>query len=79
MIDRPSQESLIIMKIYEMRRVIMSYNKNCIIAQSGGPTTAINASLSGTIQAVNDSHMYDTIYGSINGIQGIMNNKLLNL
>lgn len=53
--------------------------KNCIVAQSGGPTAAINASLAGVIQGVFSSETFDTIYGSINGILGLLNNKIMNL
>ena len=53
--------------------------KNCIIAQSGGPTVAINASLAGVLLANAENKYFDTIYGSINGITGIFNSKLLNL
>lgn len=53
--------------------------KNCIVAQSGGPTAAINASLAGVIHGVFCSEQFDTIYGSINGILGILNNKVMNL
>lgn len=53
--------------------------KNCMVAQSGGPTVAINASLAGVISGVSSSSMYDTVYGSLNGITGILNNNLLNL
>lgn len=53
--------------------------KNCMVAQSGGPTVAINASLAGVISGVESSNMYDTVYGSLNGITGILNNDLLNL
>lgn len=53
--------------------------KNCMVAQSGGPTVAINASLAGVIEGVSSSSMYDTVYGSLNGITGILNNHLLNL
>lgn len=53
--------------------------KNCMVAQSGGPTVAINASLAGVIEGVSSSSMYDTVYGSLNGITGILNNNLLNL
>ncbi len=67
------------MKRMKSRRMIMSQRKNCIVAQSGGPTTAINASLAGVIRAVVDSRIYDTIYGSINGIQGVMNHHMLDL
>ena len=53
--------------------------KNCMGAQSGGPTVAINASLAGVIDGVSASSMYDTVYGSLNGITGILNDDLLNL
>ncbi len=53
--------------------------KNCIVAQSGGPTVAINASLAGVISAVMDSKEYDICYGSVNGILGILNENYLNL
>lgn len=53
--------------------------KNCIVAQSGGPTVAINASLAGVISGVAESSMYHTVYGSLNGITGILNNDFLNL
>lgn len=53
--------------------------KNCIVAQSGGPTTAINASLAGVISGVTESSNYDTIYGAVNGILGILDDRILNL
>ena len=53
--------------------------KNCIVAQSGGPTVAINASLAGVVKGVKDSQVFDTIYGSVNGILGILNNNMINL
>lgn len=53
--------------------------KNCMVAQSGGPTVAINASLAGVIAGVASSSMYHTVYGSLNGITGILNNDFINL
>lgn len=53
--------------------------KNCIVAQSGGPTVAINASLAGVVNGVKNSKVFDTIYGSVNGILGILNENVLNL
>lgn len=53
--------------------------KNVIVAQSGGPTVAINASLAGVVDAVIKSETYDTVYGSVYGILGIINNNLMNL
>ena len=52
---------------------------NCMVAQSGGPTVAINASLAGVIDGVTRSGKYATCYGSINGILGILNENYLNL
>lgn len=53
--------------------------KNCIVAQSGGPTAAINASLAGVISAALKADSFDICYGSLNGITGIFNNSFINL
>lgn len=53
--------------------------KNCMVAQSGGPTSAINASLAGVIAGVKESGMYDVCYGAINGVLGILNEHYMNL
>ena len=52
---------------------------NCMVAQSGGPTAAINASLAGVISGIQKSGKYDICYGAINGILGILNENYLNL
>ena len=52
---------------------------NCIVAQSGGPTAAINASLAGVISAVMESDKYDICYGAVHGILGILKEEYLNL
>ncbi len=52
---------------------------NCMVAQSGGPTSAINASLAGVISGVFNSSEYNTCYGAINGILGILNETYINL
>ncbi len=53
--------------------------KNCIVAQSGGPTAAINASLAGVISAVKASGNYDKLYGAIHGIQGVLRKNFMDL
>lgn len=53
--------------------------KNCIVAQSGGPTAAINASLAGVVQGVLSHPGYSRIYGSLNGITGILEGRYLDL
>jgi 6-phosphofructokinase 1 len=55
------------------------YMRNCLIAQSGGPTVAINSSLAGVIQGAIDSKQFQTVYGSLNGVQGLLNGRLMNL
>lgn len=52
---------------------------NCVVAQSGGPTVAINASLAGVIQGVIDTGYYDKVYGSIHGVMGLLNDELIDL
>ena len=54
-------------------------SKNIIVAQSGGPTVAINASLAGVISAALSDINYDIVYGSIYGILGILNDNIINL
>ncbi|MGN0666058.1 MAG: 6-phosphofructokinase [Huintestinicola sp.] len=49
---------------------------NIAIAQSGGPTAAINASLAGIFRKAQACPQIDRIYGSINGIEGMINDDL---
>lgn len=52
---------------------------NCIIAQSGGPTSVINSSVYGVIKENFDLNLYENVYGGVNGIEGILNKKIINL
>ena len=52
---------------------------NVAVAQSGGPTAAINASLTGVFNGAEQEAQVDEIYGAENGIEGIINDRLLNL
>ena len=52
---------------------------NIVVAQSGGPTCAINASLLGVINGALSCEKIDKIYGSINGIEGILYGNLIEL
>lgn len=52
---------------------------NCIIAQSGGPTSVINSSVVGLIKANDDLKLYDKVYGGLNGIEGILNKNIIDL
>lgn len=57
----------------------MKMMKNAIVAQSGGPTTAINASLAGVIKGCLKSNEIDVLYGARNGVEGLMDERLVNL
>lgn len=50
-----------------------------VVAQSGGPTCAINASLAGVIRGARESGQVEKIFGSPNGIEGLLKNRLLDL
>lgn len=52
--------------------------KNLIVGQSGGPTTVINSSLYGVVsEGRRHPETIDRIYGMINGIEGFLNNTIL--
>lgn len=53
--------------------------KNAIIGQSGGPTAAINATLSGVVRELKKSDKIDTVYGMLNGIEGCLKENFCDL
>lgn len=54
--------------------------KNAIVGQSGGPTSVINASLYGVVyEALNREDVIGTIYGMINGIEGFLNENMMDM
>lgn len=54
--------------------------KNVIIGQSGGPTAVINASLYGVVyEALNREDVFGTVYGMVNGIEGFLNGKVMDM
>lgn len=52
---------------------------NCLVAQSGGPTAVINASLAGVIKANQLNPLYEKVYGGIHGIEGVLAGRLYDL
>ena len=52
---------------------------NLLVAQSGGPTAVINASVAGVIQEAGRHGCIEEIYGGLNGIFGILNETLVDL
>lgn len=53
--------------------------KNCVIAQSGGPTSVINSSVMGLLSKNNEIRYFDTVYAGINGIEGILKEDFFDL
>lgn len=57
----------------------MALKANAIVGQSGGPTAAINATLSGIIRASADSENIEKLYGMKNGIEGLIDGKIVDI
>ncbi len=53
--------------------------KNLLVGQSGGPTSAINATLAGVIAKAISAGEIDTVYGCVNGIEGVLGENFINL
>lgn len=52
---------------------------NCLVAQSGGPTSVINATVAGVITANQLNPIYDHVYGGLHGIEGILQEQFVDL
>ena len=54
---------------------------NAVVGQSGGPTAAINATLAGVIKGVLTANggAIETLYGMRNGVQGLLEENLVDL
>jgi ATP-dependent phosphofructokinase / diphosphate-dependent phosphofructokinase len=52
---------------------------NVLVAQSGGPTSVINASLAGVVSEALNHECIEEIYGGLNGVLGILNEELIDL
>lgn len=52
---------------------------NLLVAQSGGPTCAINASIAGVITEAGKHEQIEEIYGGLNGILGILNEEIIDI
>ena len=53
--------------------------KNLLVAQSGGPTAAINATVAGVITEALTSGQVDGIWGAVNGIKGVLEERFVDL
>ncbi len=52
---------------------------NLLVAQSGGPTAVINASVAGVVQEAAKHDCIREVYGGLNGILGILKEQLIDL
>ncbi|MCL2493964.1 MAG: 6-phosphofructokinase [Clostridiales bacterium] len=57
----------------------MKEMKNMLIAQSGGPSSAINASICGAIARGMASSRIKHVLGAVNGMQGFLERKIINI
>jgi 6-phosphofructokinase len=53
--------------------------KNLLVAQSGGPTAAINATVAGVVSQALISGEADGIWGAVNGIKGVLEERFVDL
>lgn len=51
----------------------------CLIGQSGGPTSVINASALGCIEAALKADQVTKVYGAANGIKGVLDERLYDM
>lgn len=51
--------------------------KNMLVAQSGGPSAAINATIAGIIDAGIASEQVGHVYGALNGIKGVLHENFV--
>src|ERR1051325_4272915 len=52
---------------------------NLLVAQSGGSTAVINASVAGVVQQAGKHECIEELYGGLNGIFGILNEEIIDL
>jgi 6-phosphofructokinase 1 len=52
---------------------------NVLVGQSGGPTSVINASVAGIVSEALNHECIEEIYGSLNGVLGILQEDLIDL
>ena len=54
--------------------------KNLIVGQSGGPTAVINSSLYGVVsEGMRHPEAIEHVYGMINGIEGFLNDPVMDM
>lgn len=69
----------IISRINSIKNMEENLIGNVLVAQSGGPTAVINASLAGIVTEALNHECIEEIYGALNGVEGILNEQLIDL
>ncbi|MBN1846836.1 MAG: 6-phosphofructokinase [Sedimentisphaerales bacterium] len=57
----------------------MTAKANAVVAQSGGPTAVINASVCGVVQQALESGRVGKVFGAINGILGVLREEIFDI
>lgn len=57
----------------------MAQLRNCVIAQSGGPTAVINSSLCGVVDEAREHSCVGKVFGAFNGIEGVISGRFIDL
>jgi len=52
---------------------------NCLVGQSGGPTSVINATLAGVIKSAINAEQIEKVYGMVHGIEGVSKENIIDL
>ena len=65
--------------IYKEKFNMAQLKGACVIGQSGGPTSVINASAYGVIRTALDCPDITAVYGMAHGIKGMLNDQLYDM
>ena len=57
----------------------MNWKGACVIGQSGGPTSVINSSVLGALEAALDNPSITRVFGMAHGIKGLLNDDLYDI
>jgi len=58
---------------------VMSEKRNVLVGQSGGPSSAINATLAGVVEQAFASEKVGKIYGMVHGIKGVLEDWIIDI
>ena len=64
---------------FDMQKQNKKLYGNAVVGQSGGPTSVINATLTGVIKACFKASEISTVYGMKNGMEGLLKENLIEL